>query len=257
MSTSKDWALLFNSMGYNVIPILPMGKKPAILWDDYNTRVSTPQEIEGWYAMYPFYNVGLVAGTVSNLVMIDADSESAVKFCKLHMAPTPLRIKTRKGLHFYFRHPGGHIKTKTRIHPAQPIDIRADGGYVVSIGSVHETGYVYNFDDGASLVPINQLPIYNPEWFPEHKGLTWGEKLVTVEKSKQDKALAWLERQEGASEGGRNAEVFRLAAWLIRDMEVDPDDALDALEAWNQRCNPPLPDRELERTILSAAKGFL
>ena len=255
MSTALDYALSFNTLGYNVIPLIQMGKKPPFEWEIYQTRFSTPEEIQAWYAENPYFNVGLPTGGLSGLVVIDADSPSAVRYCTLHMEMTPFRIRSRKGIHYYYRHPGIHIPSKARIHPIELIDIRGDGGYVATIGSIHETGYVYDLAPSARIVPITDLPVYRPEWYPDKPVLSFGDKLVAMDYSKADKALGWLARQDGVVEGSRNQTAFKVAAWMIRDMEVDPDDALDGLAAWNRKNHPPLPDRELEKVVESAANG--
>jgi hypothetical protein len=53
----------------------------------------------------------------------------------------PCSHKDLPGEHWFYKHPGRHVKTATKVRPG--IDIRGDGGYVVAPGSLHRSGVVY------------------------------------------------------------------------------------------------------------------
>lgn len=58
----------------------------------------------------------------------------------------------------------------------------------------------------------------------------------------------------GVARGCRNATAHRVAGYLF-SRGADAADVWEALVAWNQRNEPPLPQRELRRCFLSAERG--
>jgi len=107
-----------------------------------------------------------VTGAVSGLVVVDCDNEAGIAWANAHLSPTPIKVRTAKGEHWYYQHPGGRVRNKVRINtgdPAVAIDVKADGGYVVGPGSVHASGHVYTaFGDWS--VPTSDLPRFDPAW---------------------------------------------------------------------------------------------
>src|SRR5829696_5442263 len=66
-----------------------------------------------------------------------------------------------RGLHLYFRHPGGELPT--RIGLGNGLDLKGDGGYVVAPPSKHPSGANYEWiisPDDAGLAEL-------PEWVME------------------------------------------------------------------------------------------
>ncbi len=159
------------TLGFSVIPIRhpetdadePVGKKgkrppSGFAWREYQNRKPSPQELEQWDGQQ--CNVGVVTGKISNLVVIDIDDESvfdelATRNLEL---PTTGAVKTARGWHYYFRHPGGTVGNRAGLHGIRGLDIRGDGGYVVGPGSMHESGVLYEIE-----YPLNDLaPL--PTW---------------------------------------------------------------------------------------------
>jgi hypothetical protein len=129
--------------GWSVIPLRPRSKLPAVPWQEYQRRHATINELEQWFAE-PGFNVGIVTGKLSGIFVIDADTPEAVAWALSNLPPCDLRVRTSKGMHFYYSHDYEHgrpIRNKARIRDG--IDVRAEGGYVVAPGSVHESGHLY------------------------------------------------------------------------------------------------------------------
>ena len=56
------------------------------------------------------------------------------------------------------------------------------------------------------------------------------------------------------TEGERNRTIASLAGHLLRN-RIDPRVSIELLQAWNRtRCNPPLADAEVTRTVRSIAR---
>lgn len=189
----------------------------------------------------PDSNLGLRTGWVKGapvrVIVVDGDSQEALDEMARALPPTPLRVRTAKGEHWYYRdtrasaHPA--IKNKVRLKGLKA-DIRGDGGQVVAPGSVHYSGHVY-----AAVAPITRdmldsLPAFDTAWVEPLAD----EPVATPVKG----AIA---------EGQRNASLTSLAGSLRR-RGLSEAGILAALQAENTlRCSPPLPDAEV-RTIAAS-----
>jgi hypothetical protein len=131
-------------------------KKPTILWEQFQKRHATPEEVASWGERI---NLAIVTGEISGLVVLDVDGDAGRESLKsLGPLPRTPTVKSHRGHHYYFKHPGGRVSTRSGVRPG--IDIRGDGGYIVAPPSMHESGTPYRWVDGASLdnVAFADLP---------------------------------------------------------------------------------------------------
>jgi hypothetical protein len=132
--------------GWSIFPLKPRSKVPAVKWEPYQHRLATLEELESWFTV-PGFNVGICTGSVSKIFVIDVDSPEAQAWADEKFPPCDLRVRTAKGLHFYYPYSGDRPmrnRVKVKVDGRQlDIDIRAQGGYVVGPGSVHESGHLY------------------------------------------------------------------------------------------------------------------
>lgn len=254
MLSRLDWALDLVSRGYSVIPIHRQQKKSAVKWKEFQTRRASHEEVTKWFEDTD-YNIAIVAGEISGCVVVDADSESAVRYCKLMLTPTPMQVKTRKGIHFFYRHPGRLVQSKARVIDDPPIDIRADKGIAVTVGSIHETGFEYHLVEGCDLFTARDLPIYDPTWFPIQSPPKPSLARLPVSGDAMTRASRYMDRVEGVGSGQRNDKAFKLAAVLTHDFGLEQEQAETLLSIWNTRNLPPLPEHELKTTISSSVRS--
>src|SRR5579875_3240999 len=124
------------SQGWSVFPLQPRGKKPLCEWKKFQVERASLEQVREWAKRE--CNIGIVTGRISKIVVLDLDSEEAIAEAKRLGLPPTSTVRTGKGLHLSFRHPGSFdVPNATGIFPGA--DIRGDGGYVVGPGSVHET----------------------------------------------------------------------------------------------------------------------
>lgn len=132
--------------GWSLIPLKPRSKVPAVRWEEYQRRHATLEELEQWFTQ-PGYNVGIVTGTISGIFVVDIDSEAAMAWADEYLPPCDLRVRTSKGIHRYYPYSGDRpMRNRCRVKyqgETIAIDIRAEGGYVVGPGSIHENGHMY------------------------------------------------------------------------------------------------------------------
>lgn len=246
----KQWALYYARIGFSVFPLIPGGKAPATP-HGFKDATKDPQQVETWWDQNPSYNIGISTGP-SHLVVIDLD-EDAVKgkhgiqtlqeWERVHGAlPVTARCQTpRGGQHLYYK-TDAEIKCSTELYPA--IDVRAVGGYVVAPPSVIN-GVRYRWLTDINAVPISEADsrVYT-FLFPVPD--TFGQRGVVQPYSMPD----------SINEGQRTTELLKLLGSL--QAKGLSDEAIRAaVEAENMsRCNPPMGDDELERTVFPALGRF-
>lgn len=134
-----NWRGLYDR-GWSIIPVKPGSKLPAIRWDRYQMHRATVEEVAEWAATD--CNVGVVTGAISGIVVLDCDTPEAIEQAEVLGVAGALSVRTAKGRHFYFHHPGGIVRNRVKFCPG--MDLRADGGFVVGPGSIHPDGSVYS-----------------------------------------------------------------------------------------------------------------
>jgi hypothetical protein len=195
------------SQGWSVFPLQPRGKKPLCEWKKFQVERASLEQVREWAKRE--CNIGIVTGRISKIVVLDLDSEEAIAEAKRLGLPPTSTVRTGKGLHLYFRHPGSFdVPNATGIFPGA--DIRGDGGYVVGPGSVHENGKVYTWALPPGLYDFAPLP----EWL--------------INRLKPDAARVLAERVRNAPPGTRNNTLNRVAfqtARMAARHEIDGPDA--------------------------------
>jgi hypothetical protein len=181
-------------------------------------------------------NLGVVTGEISGLVVVDIDSaEGQASFEKQCGGSAPLTptVKTPKGTHYYFKHPGVEIRNSTRILPG--VDVRGDGGFVVTPPSASASGLHYEWivSPDTPLAPL-------PQWVKKHS------------KSEPFALTPAWEDSAPILEGERNARMYRLTRSL-RLKGLTPEAIRSAVHIQNRTlCQPSLPEEELDKLVTHA-----
>lgn len=133
---------------------IPVGedKQPLGKWKQFQKQLPTDAEIKRAFSRTPPPNVGVVCGAVSKLVVLDIDGEEGFRSLqdKGLQIPETLSVKTGRGRHYYFLHPGVPTRNFAKGRSSFPlpgVDFRGDGGYVVAPPSLHATGVRYVFEN--------------------------------------------------------------------------------------------------------------
>lgn len=203
--------------------------------------------IQQWWNRSPDANVGFVTGAQSGIVALDIDPrhgglESLRELEEQygHLPDGP-RVRTGGGgEHIFFRHPGGHVKSRAGVAPG--IDVRGDGGYVVVPGSVHSTGKSYVWEHGKTPSKLPLPPI--PDWLLK--------KLQ--QQPPQQRSEMVTDSQPAIREGKRNSTLASLAG-TMRKRGLAQEAITAALLIQNrERCEPPLDEGEVERIAASIGR---
>jgi hypothetical protein len=128
----------YSALGYSVIPLLgdrdlSRPKTPALPWSGFQNYRATVDDYKQWFSKSGFGGLGIVTGRISQLVVLDFDSETVFNTFK---AQYPDLLETHtvrsagRGLpHLYFKLPPHlHLDSQKR----QGIDLLSNGRYVVA-----------------------------------------------------------------------------------------------------------------------------
>jgi putative DNA primase/helicase len=213
-----------------------VGKHPRFGgWKENAT--TDEQTIREYFTQWPDANVGIVTGKISNLMILDVDGEEGRKsLSELEERNGPLpetftAITGGGGRHLLFSYPDIEVGNKVKFLPG--LDIRADGGLIVTPPSLHASGRPYEWEK--SDVPSLPKP---PHW------------LLNLIKSppKQIAATGMV------NEGQRNDYLFNMALSYAQS-GLGLEELTNKVMALNVRkCTPPLSDKEVERIVKSAMK---
>jgi hypothetical protein len=247
LSVCAQAALDYVARGWTVLPVRPRDKRPLIPWQTYQTSRPTPEEVRAWFARWPDANVAIVTGAISGLVVLDVDpahgGEASLARLEREHGPLPITVEAVSGgggRHLYFAHPG--VEVRNRVGLAPGIDLRGDGGLIVAPPSVHPCGRSYVWRPGHAPWERPLAPL--PRWLLSDAGTRAGHPVAY-----------WRELiARGVPEGRRNSTIASLAGHLLW-RGVDPDVVAELLLCWNrERCEPPLPDEEVLRTVASITR---
>lgn len=248
-----DQALECYDRGFSIIPL--EGKRPALAWANYQSQRATLDEIKQWFGAETLrpYNLGIVTGKLSGLVVVDADSAGAAAEWRKNFPATPLSVKTGGGgIHFYYRYPEGlEIGNRARIG-GKRLDLRGEGGLVVAPPSLHPvTGNAYEWTSPLADYSYYNIPEFDPSWVAETRG-GLNQATVPAARTQVKRLRAYLAHIEAVSgEGGHNA-TYR-AACILREGGLCQDEAIEELRLWNRtNAQPPWEDWELVHKVESA-----
>lgn len=228
--------------GWSVIPLEPRGKTPRVEWKPYQTIPATQEQVSAWWRQWPDANVGIVTGTISDLLVLDIDGEEGeatlTELEKKHGSlPPTITVTTGRGRHLYFACPSASIGSTVRAFGIG-VDVRCEGGYVVAPPSVHANGARYRWNSDAT-----QSLARAPQWL-----------VAALASPSQSEATLGTSSDDKIYEGQRNSTLTSLAG-ALRRKDCGEATILAALQVENSsRCVPPLPQTELEAIAQSVAQ---
>ena len=225
---------------FSVFPCRPRGKEP-LTKHGLKEANQDAAAIRAWWKRWPRASVGIATGAASGIVVLDVDAKAdgretlaMLEDEQGRLPETPTVLTGGGGQHLYFRDPGGIRNSAGRLGAG--LDVRGDGGYVIAPPSIHPNGNEYRWEVSSRIGEV-ELPDV-PLWLLERM---------------KPRAAERFELPAKVSEGKRNDTLYRLGRSLRARGLAEPE-ILAALTAANgQRCDPPLPVREIAEIAQSAA----
>lgn len=244
--TNLEAALKYAEMGMSVI-VAGKDKIPFGPWGIYQKRKATPDEIRGWFKQYDNPNIGIVTGAISNLLVVDCDSQEAIDQVEATI-PDNMMIPTTTtpggGRHYYFSHIEG---LSNKANYLSGLDVRTSGGYIVAPPSENGNGKKYSWIENNGLAEI-PAPQIHSQLFNLLKNAVNSSSLNNIN-------IIASNMPENAlfQKGRRDDDLFHYAHVLASSKEPEWK-IRQVLEILARNCIPPFPERELYQKIESAIK---
>lgn len=239
MNNLLPTALAYLSKGYSVIPV-GMNKLPLLRhWKEYQSRYPTVDELVGWWTQFPEAQIAIVTGKISNLTVIDLEADADFNFVK----DETYRVKTGGGgVHVYLKFEK-EFKNAVRLFPS--VDLRTEGGYVISAGSRTFKG---------PYVALNTLEVsqMSSETKTKLLGANRGQLPWYASSGQTSYPKVSTEGLEykGFGQGSRNDEMARYAGSIHAKLHPSLWSSIgwQLFEDANRKNTPPLPLNELRAT---------
>jgi len=209
------------------------GKHPRTA-NGFQDSSSSPDVIRQWWSRWSNANIGIPTGHPNFIAVLDIDprnggDKSLAKLeGKYGKLPRTFTVKTGSGgFHFYFsRFAGTKLKSVSNAlgdeYPG--IDLKSNGGYVVSPGSLHISGGRYEIINDVALVDV-------PEWL---------ETLLINPPGTGGKCKSTsFKAPEIIKEGTRDTTLTAMACSLANKNIGDAEVLAVLREVNRTRCSPP------------------
>jgi len=229
-------ALSYAARGWHVIPLEPSGKKP-ITKNGSKDATTSESQIQKWWAQWPTANIGLATGHC--FFVVDIDGPLGAQWAEDNDLPQTLTARTSRGCHLYYSLPADFTVANSTGTLSEGVDVRGIGGYVVAPPSVHESGFVYHWEDEDYGFDISPASPYLLDLLRPRESSSHAEKF----------SLPAV-----IGEGRRDDTLYKFACSLrAKTLMVEPEIRAQLAIA-NERCNPPLSSKDLDRIAASACK---
>lgn len=221
--------------GWPAFPCVP-GKKTPLTEHGFLDATTDPEVIRDWWRKWPDANIGIATGVLSGLAVLDFDVKHAQPGATTYneLQAEHGKVKTRMvgtpsgGRHLLYEYPGEFVKSCTGLKPG--LDIRGDGGYIISPPSVTPEGKYEWLNDE----PVAELPDGLRKLLTQGKASPATDDVVTespldgVAKGQRDEmAYDYVRDLHAAGVGRREAEVLVLHAAGNCDPPFNEAAALD------------------------------
>ena len=229
----------YQSNGFDLVPVAKNQKIPI----EQGWPTKSHKDLEEWRKWFDDgINAGCKTGKVSNVVVLDFDTEEIPMEVKALLGETFIQ-RTSKGWHYFYKY---EDLPKTRIHDMK-LDIESDGGQVVIYPS-----YVKDVQRKIpKFVPIIAMP-------PELRKYL-DSKITVPLKSFSEKIKDDIETGDFTvnllEEGQRNAGLIKLGGILRQEFSVQQTETI--LSILNRHaCSRQLPQSEI-RTISKSLGKYM
>jgi hypothetical protein len=264
-------ALEYLDRGWVVIPVSPETKRPLVKWQHFQEAMPSEDDVCGWWEMWPEARVGIVTGALSGIVVVDCDNEDALHAAFDAGMRSPVRVKTKRGVHLYFAHPRDGVRRGPRAGvnsrgadwpKIDGLDFRGDGSYVVAPPS---NGYEWDIAVGYDIEDTPTWEDWRPAIPTDPSGEFAFEALDLSSVTPMGEFVSvWDETAEFVREkfpstlkiptglgNGRNERVMRYASECVRAGYFDAELRMRCHAFEREFFVDPLRDTEFEATVRS------
>jgi len=243
-----------------VIPVRDDGsKKPLIKWAQWQKERADEKQLKAWWGRWPKANIGIVTGAISNLTVVDIDSEEGrneIEAITPDNLITPTASTPNGGEHRYFLY-DKQIGTATSVLPG--CDIRSEGGYIIAPPSSNGRGEYRWFEN-------LKMGIVKVSLFPDAYLLAIKNSLSSLKKEYTNSIYGETSQNQQHQQtptntntlftkGSRDENLFHLANYLVKS-GMSLQEIQQYLTFIASHCNPPFSEKEIPVKIQSALQRF-
>jgi hypothetical protein len=232
-------ALRYTNSG---VPVFPCRGKRPLTRRGHLDATTDPRRITAWFNQWPDANIGVPTGGRSGLLALDVDHPAAMDELERERGELPAtrtHATGSGGIHYLFRYPAGDEIRNSAGKLAPGLDVRGEGGYIVAPPSATTRPYEV----------LDDLPLADPpEWLLEalrsdSRGAGVGDA--------HSPGPGPLDTGGPIPEGTRDDTLASIAG-KMHDGSRDLDELTAGLLEINaRRCEPPLPERQVEKIARS------
>lgn len=250
----RESALQAKRLGYDVVLLKEDQKIPA--FERWQEKALDYAELDYWTSKRRF-NWGVFLGM--NLLVVDKDQVSRkvydwMRHWKIY--GSAMEVRTRRGVHFYFRLPVGIGEVRSRIkHLEMPVDLLMGNRVTVGPGSV-VGGFEYQLREGTTLVRPEELPVFPLEILRPKEVI---RPLAPLVSKGVDSVRKYIRFIVARCYSGAHGQAFRCAI-KIAERVNDFSSAMELYREWNQtnavaddgKTPFPFSERELQHKMSDA-----
>jgi len=243
---------------WSVIPLSPNSKVPPKGFEviPFRTRLASEDEIKAWWSENPNYNIGIITGKLSNLLVVDHDKykpeyseDEALKYIPDSVI-TPTTKSPQGGDHQYFIYPDENITIGAALLPG--MDYRGEGGYIVAPPSINGNGKSYEWvispkDTEFANAPSQVIDLLKSSSSISSNLLYTQGLTNNILKDVKDVKTCYIFSHSGS----RDQDIFHVANTLKKG-GASNDELHIILNILAEHCDPPFPRSEVELKISSA-----
>jgi hypothetical protein len=269
--TILDWTLEYHSRGLCIIPIRKGTKVSAVKWEQYQKTRPTEAKLAEWFDDGKYTSLAVVCGAISgNLAVLDLDSEQRCQWWYEKHAEALPTVKTKKGLHIYFRAEPFCKKN------GDEVDLLCEGAYAVLPPSPDKNWIIPLNGELPELDPfslgLEQFGIKKPCSLQNSKVSdvtertdenvreqmkTERDKVKVVEiNEKIDKAINKTLPQMFKKRHGKVFAFDRELRSMPEYTDADPNQFRPVVVEWHKRALPYIETKEFEETWIDFLKGW-
>lgn len=229
-----DNALKYFECGYNVIPLRPNTKIPALLnWSQWCENRQEGFQVENWAYSEPHCNIGIPLGVASNIIALDFDNDvdNIHQGIAQLVAGSPVKKKGNKGFTAFYRF-NGEAPKKWYKDGKAIVELLSTGNQTVIPPSVHpdtKAPYIWITPESLLDFTANDLPTL-PIDFIEKVNQLFGYSERLPSESKYDGDLPELREIEKALSFVPSDEY---ATWITLGMALHHSYGDTGFSAWD------------------------
>jgi len=233
-------AMFWCGYGFNVIPLVPGTKKPAVQWDPWLDGLDT-QKILDYWAKNPSHELGFIVG--EGIIVFDADTpESLVALLEIEARfgmASKLVVKTKKGEHHYFRRAAGTIAKSdshsTEMYPNR-LDIKTGRALVVLPPSTGKSTITLTAQDVDELSEATQefidaIFLHNGRTEPSQPREVAASAFV--KRQTNDASLQKIEKLLDSIDPDCGYDDWLHCIMAVHHETNGSDEGLDVVDAWS------------------------